>query len=78
MIPNIVTKINVSDDYMKDAIGAAENHASGLALGSEEQDLLDFMHTLVQEVYRQRGRIAFLEGWKEATEASLDGSKNTR
>lgn len=40
--------------------------------GDAEWDLAQYTQTIIQEVYRLRSRVAYLEGWKEATEAGLD------
>jgi hypothetical protein len=64
--------ITVSDAYLAEAQQLAGEVETQSSPGDKHWDLAQYAATLVREVYRQRSRVAYLEGWKEATEAGLD------
>lgn len=64
-----VLDVEVNAEYIRDAVNLASKVAQQSPLGTEERDMAEYMLTIVQELYRQRGRVQFLEGWKLAVEA---------
>lgn len=65
------TNIDVNEEYVREAVTLASKVALQSPLGTEERDMAEYMLTIVQELYRQRGRVQFLEGWKLAVEAAF-------
>lgn len=64
-----VLDVEVNAEYIRDAVNLTSKVAQQSPLGTEERDMAEYMLTIVQELYRQRGRVQFLEGWKLAVEA---------
>lgn len=57
-----------SPAYLGEAQQLARNVESASDPGCEEWDLAQYTITIVQEVFRLRSKVAYLEGWKEGVE----------
>lgn len=68
-------EVEVSDAYLAEAQQLAGEVETLSEPGDKHWDLAQYTSTIIREVYRQRNRVAFLEGWKEATEAAVEHVK---
>lgn len=63
----------LSLEYIVEAQMLAADISSGKSTDQQDRDVVDYVTTLVHEIHRLRGRVAYLEGWKEAAEPAVDG-----
>lgn len=68
-------EVTVSDAYLAEAQQLAGEVETLSSPGDKHWDLAQYTSTIIREVYRQRNRVAFLEGWREATEAAIEHTK---
>ena len=55
-------------EYLAEAQQLAQNVERSSDPGCEEWDLAQYTSTVIQELWRLRSRVAYLEGWKEGAE----------
>jgi hypothetical protein len=69
--PRVRSRHALTDADIEDVILTTGRVAETSDVNSPERDLADYAVMLVQEVYRLRAKLSYLEGWRDAAENLL-------